>query len=174
MVFNKIKAEAFNYKIELLFCIELLLSFLPIQVFFKFCLMITFFLLLLKMWLRWLFAIFFVIFFLLVNYSVFIVDKDIRSREKITFYTVSGTVKGDYLEVGDVVVGIFECKKESFFEECTLKREFFKMRVPFYSYLMKFRNERVNQLYYGSGKKVTLIQAMFYGDRSFLSNEVKE
>lgn len=161
-------------KVEIFFTSVLAISLLPLNNIFKFILLLAIFFIFHFKNFKWSILVILILMFLLENYSVFIADKNLKKDGNYQYYSVSGKLEGVDGTVGTVIVGLFEEKREHFTSTYTIKNEFFRIKIPFYSSLMEFRERIVEQLYYGSKKQITLIPAMFYGDKRFISAKDSE
>lgn len=146
-----------------------LASFLSIQIILKFFLMIVIFLIFHLKNLKWYLIVSLMVLFFVSNFSVFIVDKEIKKDGTYQYYSIGGVVEGVYASLGTIIFGKITKNIEGFRTNYSIEKEFFRMRLPFYSALVSFRNDAIDKLYYGSNKQITLIPAMFYGDKRYIS-----
>ena len=112
--------------------------------------------------------------------SHFYIATDVNIYDNlISVKTGSGRIhfdKGAEINTGDLIVGTFKIKhKKPFFKpvfEC--KKIYGVYQVPVISNLLKLRNELSQNMFYLSGGKVYMAQALIFGDKSFLSNKTKD
>lgn len=156
-------------KVEIFFILIVLITFFPIHIILKFFLMILSFVLFHFKHLKWYLVLILIILFFVSNFSVFIVDKELKKDGTYQYYSIGGVVEGVDTSLGTIVFGKLSRKNERFRTIYGIEKEFFRMRLPFYSALVSFRNDAIDKLYYGSNKQITLIPAMFYGDKRYIS-----
>ena len=127
-----------------------------------------------------LFALIFIIIHLTIN-SFFIVV-DVREYEKI--YSVqfgSGKCyinKNIKISPGDILFGNFYIDKEKskpFFKPVyTYNGKLSVFKAPVISKILQFRNNISNYIFYSSGGKITVAQALILGDKQFISDNLKD
>ncbi|MCA1981108.1 MAG: ComEC/Rec2 family competence protein, partial [Calditerrivibrio sp.] len=171
---GKIGLVSSVHKIELLFIFSLLVSIIPVNSLLKSSFLLTLFILFHRGYRIKTFLSILILFILLNNFSAFVVDKNLNNDGSFSYYSVNGSLKGDYLNVGDVIVGRFKTENRGNFIQYIVEQEFFRMRVPIYSYLIELRDRKVENLYFLSNKKITLLLAVFYGEKRYISDEVNE
>jgi competence protein ComEC len=99
---------------------------------------------------------------------VFVLEKNLKKDGSYQYYSVKGKLSGVNCPVGTVIIGKIGEIKESYIPVFIVEKELLRIRIPFYSFLMAFRDNTVEKLYYGSNKKISLIPAMFYGDKRYI------
>lgn len=161
-------------KVELLFLSSLLLTIIPVNSFLRSLLLLVLFLLFHRKDKVKTFLFIFILLILMNNFTAFVVDKNLNSDGSFSYYSVNGLLKGEYLSVGDIIVGRFKTENRGSFIHYIVEKEFFRMRLPVYSFLIELRDRKVEALYFLSNKKVTLLEAVFYGDKRYISDELHE
>ncbi|MGC8924406.1 MAG: ComEC/Rec2 family competence protein [Calditerrivibrio sp.] len=156
-------------KVELFFILIVLASFLSIHIILKFLLMIVIFGIFHLKNLKWYLIVSLTVLFFVSNFSVFIVDKELKKDGTYQYYSIGGVVEGVDTSLGTIIFGKITRNIEGFRTNYSIEKEYFRMRLPFYSALISFRNDAIDKLYYGSNKQITLIPAMFYGEKRYIS-----
>lgn len=97
----------------------------------------------------------------------------------VSVKTGSGRIhfdKGAEINTGDLIAGAFKVKyKTSFFKpvfEC--EKIYGVYQVPIISSLLKLRKELSQNMFYYSGGKVRMAQALIFGDKTFLKDKTKD
>ncbi|WP_171789032.1 ComEC/Rec2 family competence protein [Calditerrivibrio nitroreducens] len=119
--------------------------------------------------LKWYLIVSLTVLFFVSNFSVFIVDKELKKDGTYQYYSIGGVVEGVDASLGTIIFGKITGNIEGFRTNYSIEKEYFRMRLPFYSALISFRNDAIDKLYYGSNKQITLIPAMFYGEKRYIS-----
>lgn len=161
-------------KVEIFFAVVLTISLLKLSSIINFVVLLMIFAIFHFKDFRWSIFTILIVIFLVSNYTVFIADKNLKRDGSYQYYSISGKLENVDGNVGTVIVGLFEEKREHFTAIFGVKRELFRFKIPLYSSLMEFRDKTVEQLYYGSNRQITLIPAMFYGDKRFISAKDSE
>lgn len=80
------------------------------------------------------------------------------------------------IEAGDLLVGNFSTKKQKMFFKPTLKADkiYGIYKIPIITNLLQTRKNLSEYLFYSSGGKVQMAQALIFGDRQFISNKAKD
>ena len=110
----------------------------------------------------------------------FYIATDVTEYKDITLVKTGGArlhlEKNFSVISGDVIIGNFKRKETRPFSKPAYEVEkIYKVcRLPVVSWLLKLREEKSLHLFFASGGRVTLAQALIFGDRRFLSEKTKD
>lgn len=162
-----------NRKVELFFILALFLSFAPlgsaVHAVFSFLLILFF----LKG--RWrIFALLLLIVFgVTVKYNIIVIEHMFDTKAAYVYKTTGGTYFSDVkLQSGDVLSGHFLREMTEYGLNISSEGRKYSFRLPIISALLSARKSLSEKLYYHSGLKSGLTNALVMGDKSFLSDSL--
>lgn len=158
-----------NKKVELFFVSALLLNLLPLSatahLLTSFMLALLFF----KGRVRVVVLIFIIFFGLAEKYSFIVVEHMFDTKASYVYETTAGTYFSDVkLEAGDVIAGKFVRKMTKYGINIYGSGNKYRFRLPLVSDLLYSRKNLSEKLYYSSGLKAGLTNALVMGDKNFL------
>ncbi len=117
----------------------------------------------------------------LVNLYV-VVDKSEYYKDKVLLRTIKSNIIvdkkiADNFTQGDLIYANLKLIKKSenyYRKQFRLPADYKQIKLPIISNIIKFRSDKLNDLYYLSGGKLTLPQALIFGDKSYISDDVKD
>lgn len=112
---------------------------------------------------------------LLSEYSLLIIDKYDNSGKLNSYRTSKGVYKTDtVLSTGTMVFGAFNTEDRRYYNIITDNSSTADIPLPVIGNILKLRNNYSEQLFYLSGGKLTLPQALLMGNKSYLSTDIKD
>ncbi|MEF3255562.1 MAG: ComEC/Rec2 family competence protein, partial [Deferribacterales bacterium] len=163
-----------NRRVEIFFTVTIFIDLLPIDKIIRSILIVALFIYFHKDYKPILLGSLILFFVLMNNFALFVVDKEIFNNGEQRYYSVNGTVEGRYLNVGDIIIGDSINISDTKFPKYKIKNEYFRIRLPFYTSLMKIRDYNTEKLYNVSNSNISLLQAIFYGNKRYLNDSVIE
>lgn len=127
--------------------------------------------------------IFLVCFYLIsLFYNSFFIVTDIKYYSNIQSVQFgSGKIyldKSYNIKLGDILYGTFEIdktKSKPFFKPVYKNTSSFKIyHTPFISDILQFRKNISDYIFYNSGGKITVAQALILGDKTYISDDLKD
>ncbi len=117
----------------------------------------------------------------LVNLYV-VVDKSEYYKDKVLLRTIKSNIIvdkkiADNFTQGDLIYANLKLIKKSenyYRKQFRLPADYKQIKLPIISNIIKFRSDKLNDLYYLSGGKLTLPQALIFGDKSYISDDVRD
>jgi competence protein ComEC len=165
-----------NYKTELFLLSSILFGSLNIQNIF---LHILLSLIILKLFInKKEFIIFSVIIALIItffSFSTLIINKTNHYGSIISYKTTKGILKTkkEY-DIGSILIGKFKVIDKKFYKIIKSDGKLINVKLPYLQEILKFRKDFSDRLYFISGGKLTLPQALLLGDKSYLDSDTKD
>jgi|GEM_PF-1003352 len=158
-----------NKKVELFFVSALALNLLPLSatthLLFSFLLALLF----LRGRIKIVVLILIIIFGLAGKYSFIVVEHMFDTKGSYVYETTAGTYFSDVeLEPGDMLTGKFVRKMTKYGVNIYSSGRNYRLRLPLVSNLLYLRKNLSEKLYYASGLKAGLTNALVMGDKNFL------
>jgi len=160
-----------NKKVELFFISALLLNLLPFSVIFHLLCSFALVFLFLKGKIRIIVLILIIILGLAGKYSFIVTEHMFDTKGSYVYKTTAGTYFSDVeLEPGDMLTGKFTRKMTKYGINIYSSGRRYSFRLPIISDLLYSRKNLSEKLYYSSGLKAGLTNALVMGDKNFLSD----
>ncbi|TYB33758.1 MAG: ComEC/Rec2 family competence protein [Flexistipes sinusarabici] len=158
-----------NKKVELFFVSALLLNLLPFSVTIHLLCSFMVALLFLRGRIKIIVLILVIIFGLAGKYSFIVTEHMFDTKGSYVYKTTSGTYFSEVeLEPGDMLAGKFIRKMTKYGVNIYSNGRNYRFRLPVVSYLLYSRKNLSEKLYYSSGRKAGLTNALVMGDKNFL------
>ena len=117
----------------------------------------------------------------LVNLYI-VVDKSEYYKDKVLLRTIKSNIIvdkniADNFTQGDLIYADLQLIKKSenyYRKQFKLPNNYEQIKLPIISNIIKFRSDKLNDLYYLSGGKLTLPQALIFGDKSYINDHVRD
>ena len=117
----------------------------------------------------------------LVNLYI-VVDKSEYYKDKVILRTIKSNIIvdkhiADNFTQGDLIYADLKLIKKSenyYRKQFKLPQNYKQIKLPIISNIIKFRSDKLNDLYYLSGGKLTLPQALIFGDKSYINDDVRD
>ncbi len=117
----------------------------------------------------------------LVNLYI-VIDKSEYYNDKVLLRTIKSNIivdktLADKFTQGDLIYADLKLIKKSenyYRKQFQLPDNYTQIKLPIISNIIKFRSDKLNDLYYLSGGKLTLPQALIFGDKSYINDAVRD
>ncbi len=126
----------------------------------------------------------FIIFFIIINltYTSFFIVTDVKEYDKIISVQFgSGKIyldKSYNIQEGNIIYSRFIVDKEKskpFFKPVYKNEKEIKIyKLPFISNILEFRKNISKYIFYNSGGRISVAQALIVGDRTYISEDIKD
>lgn len=111
-----------------------------------------------------------------------VVDKSEYYNDKVLLRTIKSNIIvdkniADNFTQGDLIYANLKLIKKSenyYRKQFTLPNDYKQIKLPIISNIIEFRSDKLNDLYYLSGGKLTLPQALIFGDKSYIKDDVRD
>lgn len=112
---------------------------------------------------------------MLSAHSLFIIEAYSPTAKQLKYRTPSGTFhsKKPY-QPGTLLLGNFYSQQKYRFKTIHTNENVTSIKIPFVSTMLNYRSDLSKKLYYQSGGRLTLPQALLLGDKSYLTNDTKD
>ncbi len=111
-----------------------------------------------------------------------VVEKSEYYKDKVLLRTIKSNIIvdkniADNFTQGDLIYADLNLIKKSenyYRKQFSLPNDYKQIQLPIISNIIKFRSDKLNDLYYLSGGKLTLPQALIFGDKSYINDSVRD